>query len=352
LAISKRFFGKTSDGQEVFLFTLSNKNGLTAKIINLGGAIIELHTPDRNGNLADITLGYDNVRDYEINNPHFGGLIGRYGNRIGKARFELNGKVYQLAQNDGNNHLHGGHKGFDKVVWTPEIINDGGQEALQLSYLSKDGEENYPGNLQVKVIYSLNDDNELKIDYHAVCDQDTIINLTNHAYFNLAGHNSGDILKHQLMLNADKFTPIDNEYITTGEIRDVKGTPFDFTKPMEIGARIFEDDEQLRNGNGYDHNFVLNVSGKGLEKAAEVYEPVSGRLMEVFTNKPGIQFYSGNFLDGSEIGKGGFAYQQRAGFCLETQFFPNSPNYKHFPSPVLKAGEKYNYTTVYKFSAK
>lgn len=350
MSIEKKFYGKTTDGKDVYMFTLSNNKGVTANIINLGGAIVELLVPDRNGKTDDITLGYDNVKDYEVNNPHFGALIGRYGNRIGKAQFELNGKIYNLAKNDGNNHLHGGNKGFDRVVWEAEIINHNGLEALQLTYLSKDGEENYPGNLQAKVIYSLNDESELKLEYFAECDQDTIANLTNHAYFNLAGHASGDILKHQLKLNAVKFTPIDDEYITTGEIRDVKGTPFDFTELTEIGARINEEDEQLKNGNGYDHNFVLNAGGKNLEKAAEVYEPSSGRVMEVFTTKPGIQFYSGNFLDGSDIGKGGVAYTQRTGFCLETQFFPNSTAHKHFPSPILRAGEKYNYTTIYKFS--
>jgi len=351
MKITSEVFGKIGE-REVRIFTLSNRNGLTAKIMNLGGVIVSLNVPDKNGHFDDIILGYDNLEQYLEKGPYFGAIIGRHANRIEQATFTLNGKEYYLAKNDGNNHLHGGMKGFDKALWDCEIIEKDGIECLQLSYLSKDGEENYPGNLQVKVTYSLADDNALQIEYWAVSDQDTVVNLTNHAYFNLSGHDSGDILKHELLIYADKFTVINDECIPTGEIRSVKNTPMDFTKFKPIGQDIDSKDEQIICGKGYDHNFVLNIPNGELRKAAEVYDPMSGRVMEVYTTKPGMQFYSGNFLDGTERGKGGAVYQKRAGLCLETQYFPNALKHKHFPSPILKAGEEYKHKTIYVFKTR
>jgi aldose 1-epimerase len=352
MGIQKRPFGKTAEGKPADLFTLANKKGTIADITNFGGIIVSLKVADRNGKLEDITLGYDSIDGYLVQGPYFGAIIGRHGNRIEDAEFELNGVTYQLAKNDGDNHLHGGLKGFDKVLWTAEIISRNGGQALKLTYRSVDGEENYPGNLDVTVVYTLTEENELVIEYHAVTDRDTVVNLTNHAYFNLKGHASGDILDHELYINSDKITVIDNEGIPTGDFRTVKGTPFDFTRLTPIGRGISANDEQIACGNGYDHNWVLNTSGKLTEKAAEVFEPASGRFMEVFTTKPGIQFYSANFLDGSRIGKCNVSYKKRTGLCLETQFFPNAMKHKHFPSPVLKAGEEYKHTTIYKFSSK
>jgi aldose 1-epimerase len=279
---------------------------------------------------------------------YFGCIAGRYANRIAKGRFALNGIEYTLAQNDGPNHLHGGIKGFDKVVWDAEEVGDGA--ALKLTYLSKDGEENYPGNLSAQVIYTLTDDDALRIDYYATTDQDTIVNLTNHAYFNLADCGAGDILSHELAINADRFTPVDDTAIPTGELRSVAGTPMDFSQPTAIGARIDQDDEQLRFGGGYDHNWVLKSSDGSLALAATVKEPTSGRVLKVYTTEPGIQFYSGNFLDGSFAGKGCVVYQKRSGLCLETQHFPDSPNKPDFPSTVLRPGEEYRTTTVFKFA--
>lgn len=352
MGIQKRSFGKTLEGTPAELFTLTNKKGTVVDITNFGGIIVSWKVADRNGKQEDITLGFDTIEGYLEQGPYFGALIGRHGNRIEDAEFELNGVTYHLAKNDGNNHLHGGRKGFDKMLWNAEIIDRNGGQALKLTYRSVDGEENYPGNLDVTVIYSLTEENELVIDYHAVTDRDTVVNLTNHAYFNLKGHASGDVLGHELYINADKMTLIDEEGIPTGEFQNVKGTPFDFTSLTPIGRGINADDGQIACGKGYDHNWVLNVGGKKPEKAAEVYEPTSGRVMEVFTTKPGIQFYSANFLDGSKIGKGKTAYQKRSGLCLETQFFPNAMKHKHFPSPILKAGEEYKYTTIYKFSVR
>lgn len=349
MSITKRFYGNTLEGTEVDIYTLSNSKHVTVEITNFGGIIVNLLVPDKSGKIDDITLGYDNLDGYLKNGPYFGALIGRHGNRIENAVFELNGKEYQLYKNDGENHLHGGLKGFDKVVWQAHIIKQGQDECLQLTYRSVDGEENYPGNLDVKVIYTLTEDNELKIEYFAVSDKDTVVNLTNHAYFNLSGHSSGDALKHQLKINADKFTIINDQCIPTGEIREVKGTPMDFTKMTTIGPGLLSDDEQISYGKGYDHNWVLNATGKEPELAAELYDPSCGRKMQVYTTKPGIQFYSGNFLDGQSICKGGTIYNQRAGLCLETQYFPNALKHKHFPSPVLKAGDQYNHTTIYKF---
>lgn len=331
------------------IYTLANKNGVSAKITNYGGIVMSLNVPDKSGQFSDVVLGFETAEDYLKPHPYFGALIGRYGNRIAKGKFTLEGKEYILAQNDGPNSLHGGLKGFDKVIWDAKPLDTPAGPALELTYLSQDGEEGYPGNLLVKIIYTLTHDNELRIDYTATSDETTVINLTHHSYFNLAGADTGTILDHELLLNAAHFTPVNQTLIPTGEIRPVAGTPFDFTQPTKIGLRINQDDEQLKFGLGYDHNWVLNSSDGSLALAARVSEPGSGRVMEVWTTEPGIQFYSGNFLDGSNIGKGGKVYQHRYGFCLETQHFPDSPNQPNFPSTVLKASQTYTSTTVYKF---
>ena len=349
----KQTFGKTEEGQQVDLYTLTNKNGVEVAITNYGGTVVSWKVPDRNGQVADVVLGYDNVKDYEAGKAYFGATVGRYANRIAHGKFTLNGATYTLAKNDGENHLHGGIKGFSKRVWTAKDVSGSNGQALELSYLSKDGEEGYPGNLSVTVVFTLTEENELKIDYSATTDKDTVLNLTNHSYFNLAGQGSGDILSHQLTLNADRFTPVDATLIPTGELRKVKGTPFDFTQPTAIGARINQDDEQLKLGKGYDHNWVLNKPKIGvLTLAAELYEPKSGRLLEVRTTQPGVQFYTGNFLDGTAHGKEGKVYNYRTGMCLETQHFPDSPNHPDFPSTVLKPGQRFHSTTIYKFSTK
>ncbi len=347
--ISKASFGKTSDGHNVDIFTLTNKRGVEVKITNYGSIITSLKVPDRNGKIDDIVLGFDNLDAYLKGHPYFGALIGRYGNRIAKGRFTLNGREYKLAVNNGENHLHGGIKGFDKVVWTaqPARIRDG--VALKLTYISKDGEEGYPGTLRVHVIYRLMNTNELKISYSASTDKDTVINLTSHSYFNLAGQGNGDILNQQMLINAARFTPTDAGSIPTGELKSVTGTPFDFTRSTRIGDRINNADEQLKFGNGYDHNFVLNGSLGKLKQAAIAYDPGSGRSMEIWTTEPGIQFYTGNFLDGTLTGKDGKVYQRRSGFCLETQHFPDSPNQPSFPTTVLRKGELYHSLTIHKF---
>jgi len=348
--VTKRAFGKTADGTPVDLYTLSNANGFEAAITNYGGIIVSIKTPDRDGKLGDVVLGFDNLDGYLGNHPFFGALIGRYGNRIAKGRFTLDGQVYKLAVNDGANSLHGGIKGFDKVVWQAREINSPDGPSLELKYLSKDGEEGYPGNLSVTVVYTVTADNSLKIDYKATTDKATPVNLTNHAYYNLAGQ--GDVLGHELKLFASRFTPTDAGLIPTGELRSVKGTPFDFTTLTPIGARINADDEQLKRAGGYDHNFVLDSGGGKLAQAAEVYEPTTGRVMDVYTTEPGVQFYTGNFLDGTIKGKGGRVYAKRSGLCLETQHFPDSPNHPEFPSTILKPGVEYHTTTVYRFSAR
>lgn len=352
LKIEKQAWGKAPDGAAVDLYTLTNDRGMQVKITNWGGIVTSILVPDRQGQLADVALGFETLDPYLQRHPFFGALAGRYANRIGKGRFTLNGQTYTLARNNGENSLHGGLKGFDKAVWKAREIPPGG---LELSYLSKDGEEGYPGNLSATVVYTLTDDNELKIDYTATTDKETVVNLTNHSYFNLAGAGAGDILKHEVMLNADRFTPVDAGLIPTGELASVKGTPFDFTQPTAIGARIEEKHEQIVRGKGYDHNFVLNKGAGGagsLSLAARVTEPTSGRVLEVYTTQPGVQFYTGNFLDGTLTGKGGKTYPRRAGFCLETQHFPDSPNKPSFPSTALKPGEKYHEVTTFKFSAK
>lgn len=350
MSITKKFYGKTVEGQEASIYTLSNANGMVAEITNYGGTVVSLLVPDKNGNAVDVVLGYDSLRGYEKKGPYFGALIGRHANRIENSEFEINGAKYHVPKNEGENHLHGGLKGFDKVLWQGDVIKQGDRECLQLMYRSADGEEGYPGNLDVTVTYTLTEDNELRIDYFAVSDKDTVVNLTNHSYFNLSGHGAGDVLRHELNIHANQFTVIDDKGIPTGEIRNVKDTPMDFTAMIPIGPGLSSMDEQITYGKGYDHNWVLNVSGKAPEKAAELYDPDSGRVMEVYTTKPGVQFYSGNFLDGLEVCKEGVAYKQRAGLCLETQYFPNALKHKHFPSPILKAGQEYKHTTIYKFT--
>lgn len=344
-------FGKTPEGQEVKLYTLRNAKGATAKIMSYGAIVVSLEMPDAKGQMDDIVLGYDNLDGYLKVTPYFGAIVGRYGNRIGKGTFTLDGVAYSLAQNNNGHHLHGGVKGFDKVVWDHKPVWKADGVGVELSYLSKDGEEGYPGNLKATVTYTLTNKNELRIDYVATTDKATPVNLTHHGYFNLTG-GERDILGHVLMLNANKFTPVDAGLIPTGELQPVKDTPMDFTKPTAIGERIEADFEQLKAGGGYDHNWVLNRTGGGLSLAARVVEPTTGRVMEVFTTEPGVQFYAGNFLDGTITGKEGRVYQHRWGFCLETQHYPDSPNKPNFPSTILRPGDTYKTTTVYRFSAK
>jgi aldose 1-epimerase len=347
MSANEEAFGQTPDGRKVVLYTLINSNGVRARITNYGAILVSLEVPDRTGRLADITLGFDSLDGYLKGHPYFGAIVGRYANRIGKAQFTLDGVVYKLATNNGENHLHGGIKGFDKVVWKTEDVRAESQTALlKMSYISEDGEEGYPGNMACTVTYILTEDNELKISYEAETDKTTILNLTNHSYFNLAGQGTGDILGHELTLNADKYTPVDEGLIPTGEIRDVKDSAMDFTSSMSIGSRI----KQVEGG--YDHNYVLNSGGGSLALCAEVYEPTSGRVMTIHTTEPGVQFYTGNFLDGTLTGKNGRVYNKHYGFCLETQHFPDSPNKPDFPTVVLQPGQKYTSQTVYKFSTR
>ena len=345
-SVTKQEFGKMAGGEAVDLYVLKNANGIEVAVTNYGATVVSVKTPDAKGNIADIVLGFDNLQGYLSPEPYLGAVVGRYGNRIAKGTFKLDGKEYSLPINNGANSLHGGVKGFDKVVWTAEAKGD---NAVVLSYLSKDGEEGYPGNLSVKVTYTLTDTNDLQIDYFATTDKDTVVNLTNHSYFNLAGQGKGDILGHDMQLNSDKFTPVDAGLIPTGELKPVEGTPFDFRKPTAIGSRINDADEQLKLGGGYDHNFVLNRGAEPLALAAHVSEATSGRVLEVWTAEPGVQFYTGNFLDGTVKGKGGVAYAKRFGFCLETQHYPDSPNQPAFPTTTLKPGQEYKTTTVWKF---
>ncbi len=354
MSITTAPFGIMPDGKEISLYTLINSNGLKAEIINYGGVLVSLTAPDREGRMADIVLGYDNLEDYLERSPFFGALVGRYANRLEGACFTINGVTYELDKNEGDNQLHGGLKGFARSVWDARILSEGENESLELSLFSPDGDEHYPGNLEVRVIYRLTDTNALEIDYYGVSDKDTVLNLTNHAYFNLSGHDSGTILDHELMLDADFYTPIDNKSIPTGEILSVKRTPMDFTQPKRVGEGLLnlDQDEQMRNGSGYDHNWVLKTTGNGPEKIGELYDAKSGRLMTIMTTKPGVQFYSGNFLSSAGTGKGGVVYDKWHGLCLETQYFPNSMKHLHFPSPILKAGKTYHHTTIYQFSTK
>lgn len=341
-------FGKTPEGAEVHVFTLTNSRGAEARIINYGGIVLSLKVPDRTGTLGDVVLGFDTLDAYIKDSPYFGSLIGRFGNRIAKGRFTLNGKTYTLAVNNGPNALHGGLKGFDKVVWAASTKMTAQGPALGLNYVSQDGEEGYPGMLSVTAVYTLTDDNALSLEFTAVSNQETIINLTHHSYFNLAGR--GDVLGHRVAIHADAFTPVDEALIPTGELRPVAGTPFDFRQPVAIGARINAPDQQLKYGKGYDHNWVLRKPMNELGLAAKVVEPTTGRVLEVLTTEPGTQFYTGNFLDGTLTGKGGWVYQQRSGFCFEPQHYPDSPNKPEFPSTVLRVGETFTSSIIYRFS--
>ncbi|MDH7570699.1 MAG: aldose epimerase family protein [Armatimonadota bacterium] len=351
MIVRERWGASKKKGLPIDLFTLRNGRGMEARITNYGGIVVSLTAPDRRGHFADVVLGYDRLDDYVTDNPFFGALVGRYANRIGGARFILDGVEYRLAANDGRNHLHGGRRGFDKVVWDATERFTPAGPALELRYLSRDGEEGYPGNLQVCARYTLTHDGTLRIELSATTDRPTICNLTQHSYFNLKGAGEGDILDHLAWINADFYTPTDAEQIPTGEILAVGGTPLDFRSPTPIGSRIDAPHEAIRFGHGYDHNWVLRERPVDHQpvRAARVWEPVSGRVLEVFTTAPGVQFYTGNFLDGHHVGKQGVAYGRRAGFCLEPQHYPDSPNKPHFPSPVLRPGEEYRHTIVYRF---
>ena len=352
VTIEKKAFGKTKDGINIDQFLLKNQNGMEINAINYGGIITSWKAKDRNGNYKDIVLGFNNLYEYEANSPYFGAIIGRYGNRIAKGKFTLNEENYTLALNNDENHLHGGLEGFDKIVWdAKEVINDT-SASLVLSYLSKDMEEGYPGNLRIQVIYTLDNNDELSVKYQAVSDKTTIINLTQHSYFNLSADFNKNILDHEIVINADSFLPIDSTLIPTGEIRNVSGTSFDFRKPKKVGEEINTLNKQLMFGNGYDHCWVLNNQDQGLRFVASAYDSETGRLLEIFSDQPGIQFYSGNFLDGTLKSKIGGTYDFRSGFCLETQHYPNSPNEKNFPSVILRPEEKYVTETIFKFSSK
>lgn len=348
MSIIKENFGKAKDGKDVDIFTLTNANNAKLKITTYGATIVSIVVPDKDGHFADVVHGYETVEGYEKGNKFFGAAIGRCGNRIAFGKFTINGKEYSVAQNDGKNHLHGGIKGFDKVIWNAKIV-DNEKNVLALSYLSKDGEEGYPGNLNVTITYTFTDDNAVEINYKAVSDKDTVVNLTNHSYFNLTGKGL-TALDHKLMINSDEFTEADEFSIPTGKFVKVSGTPMDFTKLKTVGAEINEDYYELKFGGGYDHNWMLNTKGNLNEVAAKLVDESTGRVMEVYTTNPAMQFYSANFLDGSDLGKGGVVYQRRSAICLETQYVPNAINDSHFESPLLKAGKEYNHTTIYKFS--
>jgi aldose 1-epimerase len=350
--ITQAPFGTLPDGRQVKQYTLTNNNGMVVRVLDFGGIITEIHVPDRDGKLADVALGFERLEPYLADSPYFGALIGRYGNRIARGRFTLDGKDYVLATNNGANHLHGGDKGFDKVLWTASSSADG----LVLRYRSPDGEEGYPGNLDATVVYSLSDDNEIVVRFEAVSDQPTPVNLTQHSYFNLRGAGEGDILGHEIEIDANAFIPIDAGSIPLGPLAPVEGTPFDFRQPRAIGSRIADQDEQLRNGGGYDHCFVLNRAPdedpgalRALRRALRVREPQSGRVLELLTQEPGVQFYSGNFLDGSLEGKG-HAYAYRGGFAIEPQHFPDSPNRPEYPSTILRPGAVYATESRFRFS--
>ncbi|MCX7797485.1 MAG: galactose mutarotase [Melioribacter sp.] len=347
--IQKDLFGTLPNGENVYIYTLTNDNGMEIKIINYGATIVSLKVPDKNNKFDDVVMGYDNLEDYINGSSYFGCIVGRYGNRINKGKFTLDGKEYQLTINDGENHLHGGTTGFNKVLWNAEPFSTDSSQSLKLTYISKDGEQGYPGNLKIEVIYTLNNNNELIIDYLGETDKPTILNPTHHSYFNLSGSFENTILDHELMIDADYITPINNQLIPTGELMKVENTPFDFKTFHKIGERINENHEQLIFGKGYDHNWVLNNYNGEIRKVAELYERSSGRVMEVITDQPGIQFYSGNFLNKSIKGKNGTIYDYRTGLCLETQHYPDSPNHPNFPSVVLRPGEKYKQKTIYRF---
>jgi aldose 1-epimerase len=350
--IEKTLFGKLPDGREVYQYNLANKSGAILKVLNFGAVVTSLTMPDRNGKYEDVVLGYDSLQGYIHSTNYFGTIVGRYGNRIGKGQFTLEGKKYQLTVNDGANHLHGGRIGFSKKLWTAKTVRNSAGPSLRLTYISQDGEEGYPGTVTLSVTYTLTDKNELRIVYEGTTDKTTIFNPTHHSYFNLSGSFNNTILDHLLTIEADSFTPVDKGLITTGKFMDVSNTPMDFRTPTAIGARINDQFEQLIFGKGYDHNWVIRNYSKGkVRKAVELYEPKSGRLMTVYTDQPGIQFYSGNFLDGTAKGKG-VSYQRRTGLCLEAQCYPDSPNKPEFPSVTLKPGEVYHQTTIYQFTTK
>jgi aldose 1-epimerase len=341
-------FGRV-DGKEIFLYTLTNAHGMELRAMSYGATIVSLRVPDRDGRSDDVVLGFDALDGYLQPEPYLGAIVGRYGNRIAKGRFTLDGKTYQLATNNGPNHLHGGVKGFDKAVWEAEPFDRDGQSGVVFTHASPDGDEGYPGTLNARVTYTLTPANELIVDYSATTDKATPINLTQHSYFNLAGAGTGEILNHQLTLDADRFTPVDATLIPTGDLAPVEGTPFDFRRPTAIGARIGADHPQLKYGNGYDHNWVLNGEPGRLRHAARLVEPTSGRTLDVSTTEPGVQFYTGNFLDGTLTGRSGRVYKRRYGLCLETQHFPDSPNHPTFPSTILRAGEHFQSKTVFAF---
>src|SRR6202158_667410 len=344
-SVVKQAYGHTSDGTAVDIYTLADGK-IEARIMTYGGIVVSLRAPDRNGKLDDVVLGFDSFEPYLTQTPYFGGIIGRYANRIAHGSFKLDGKTYSIPKNDGDNALHGGTRGFDKVVWGAKKITDG----IELTYVSKDGEQGFPGTLTTTVRYTLSG-SALRIEYSATTDKDTVLNLTNHSYFNLGGQGKGDVLGHVLKIDASRMTPVDAALIPTGELKSVAGTPFDFRTPHAIGERINADDAQLHLGKGYDHNFVLDHPQGELAEAAEVYEPTTGRILKVLTTEPGLQLYTGNFLDGSITGKEGRVYNRRFAFCLETQHFPDSPNQPSFPSTELKPGQTFHSVTVYQFSA-
>ncbi len=352
MKIKKEGFGKLSDGREVDILTLIHPDGSTVEITNYGAAVVSVNVPDKNGSIENVVLGFDKIENYENIRVYYGAIVGRYGNRIAKGRFTLNGVEYELPVNDGENSLHGGFNGFDRMLWSIEDFDVNTDAYVKMSYLSEDGEEGYPGNMKVTVIYSYSLEHELKIDYEISTDKPTVKNVTNHAYFNLSGNVKDDILDHELMLNADKYTPVIAGLIPTGEVASVEGIPLDFRVPEKIGLRINEDNEQLKLGLGYDHNWIINDADGTLKLAGTVYEPVSGRVMEIYTTEPAIQFYSGNFMDGSHAGHDGKVYKYREAMCLETQHYPDSPNHDNFPSTVLNPGEVYKSKTVYKFGIK
>jgi aldose 1-epimerase len=347
---TKTLWGRLESGDEVYLYRFENAADTAVAITNFGGRIVSIEVPGRSGERKDIVLGFDELSPYQRKNPYFGALVGRYANRIANAEFRLDGHVYSLPRNNGRNSLHGGLRGFDSVVWQSRTTVADGVPALELSYVSRDGEEGYPGELRAKVLYTLTDTNELRIDFAATTDKKTIVNLTNHSYFNLSGADSGDVLNQVVTINADAFTPVDEHLIPTGKVERVATTPFDFTTGKRIGDRIDFDNEQLRLGKGYDHNFVLNRAGHGLALAARAVDPGSGRVLEVLTTEPGMQFYTGNHLDGSLKGKDGATYGFRSGFCFETQHFPDSPNHSNFPSTELNPGQEFRSSTAFRFS--
>ncbi|WP_336215347.1 aldose epimerase family protein [Nonomuraea sp. LPB2021202275-12-8] len=348
--ITKKQFGTLANGKKIDIYTLRNSTGMRVRILTYGGILQSIEVPDGGGEFANVTLGFNNLSDYVKKSPYFGCITGRYANRVAKGRFTLDGKTYQLATNDGPNHLHGGDKGFDKRVWKARPFKRHDSVGLVLSYTSPNGEESYPGTLRTTVVYTLTDDNQIRMDYRATTSRPTIVNLTNHAYFNLRGEGDGRILDHELQINASRYTPVDKTLIPTGKIARLGGTPLDFREPTAIGARISSTNQQIVRGGGYDHNYVLDGRGHGLEPAARVVEPDSGRVLEVITDQPGLQFYSGNFLDGTLRGTGGRLYPKRSGFALESQHFPDSPNHDDFPSTVLRPGDVYRTTTIYAFS--